>query len=167
MKGISDPISAGIISIAILLLAIFSIYTVFSSIISIYMQSIKGIRDSSRVIEMKIVNTTIYSNGTAYIYLLNSGSIPITDITKIEISMTINSGSTYLLRYSPNPVRGSWTPLYILVNNIVYPVNRFSLKPGEILVIEALAPSYIDPGSYIEIVVFLTGGKTHYVYVVG
>ncbi len=167
LKGITDPITAGVVSIAILFLAIFSIYILFSSITSIYTQTIMGIKESSRFIEIKIVNATVYSNGTTYIYILNSGSIPIVDITKMEISVTINNSNTYLLKYSPSLAIGSWTPLYISIGNTIYPANRFSLKPGETLAVKALIQSYINPGSYIEIVAFLPNGKAHIVRIAG
>jgi len=161
MRGITNPLSAGIVSIAILSLTVLNIYVVFTSITSVYTQAVKGLRDNSKAIEIKITGINVYSNGTAYINLSNIGSIPITDIKKIEISVTVDNRYTYLLKYSPNLAVSSWTPLYISVSEVAYPVSKISLKPGETLVLKAIIPDSVDLGSYIEVVAFLPEGKAH------
>lgn len=163
MKGISSPASAAIIGVAMILLSIYTVYTVINTATSLH--SLVDTRVEGRDI-LRVVNVDVYSNGTAYIAIANEGSVYI-EVKDIEIAIAIYiDGNPYIysLKQCSSLEPGCWCVEGIAVKDIVY--SSSVLRPGEVIYIAIKLPIEPPLNSYGYISVFSLYSKAERVFTV-
>ena len=166
-KGVIDTISATVVGFAILILTLFSVYTVLMTVSSLH----RDLAREQHKIEIRITGAKAYTNGTIYINITNYGPIALEDVRKIEIIATVIANdlhASYLAVYGNTLYTGYWSICGRYVGNIRYDVvNSYTLRPGESLCIKAVYP-LLPLDAYVSLVVYTSRGeKTEFVAIVG
>jgi Holliday junction resolvase len=155
-RGVSSPISATIIGMVMLILAIYTTYAVAN--IALDMLKEARVSQRYRCSIIRIANSSLYPNSTIDIVLVNEGPHTINEVRKIDIAVVIYIDKhqyTYLLKYCNSVEPGCWVADKIYVGSRVFDINdREGIRPGEALHIKASLPIKNVSVDYGYVVVF-------------
>ncbi|MCI4436980.1 MAG: hypothetical protein JHC33_09260 [Ignisphaera sp.] len=157
MRGSSAPILALVSSTIILALAVYSLYMILNTVITLQVAQRRGVYTACE--GLRIVNATLVSGSKVNVTIVNEGVGALTDLSGMEIVVVLKTGDgseySYVLRLCRTLTPGCWTPIKIVAGSMGYSYDEHRyLRPGEYVYITGLLPGSVSNISYGYIVSF-------------
>lgn len=172
MQGLSSPLSALIVGMAIIVLTLYSVYSFLNTVNTAY-SSLLGKSIYRSCDSLKLLNASLINSTVLRVAIANEGSGSVVDVKEVSIAVVLQDSAgrvySYALRYCNTLGPGCWTADMIVAGSgLAYSYSEHrSLRPGEVLIATGYLPSALEGIVYGYVTAFTSCSKAERVILIG